>query len=53
MPRHVTGHVPTSLHKHAKRVVNVIFGRETANRLPRDPPPYGLVGYANTNFAGD
>ena len=46
----------------AKRVVRylkgtikmgLIFGRESAERLPRDPLPYGLVGYADSNFAGD
>ena len=46
----------------AKRVVRylkgtmemgLIFGRETANRHPREPPPYGLIGYADSNFAGD
>lgn len=43
----------------AKRVVRYLkgtmdmgltFGRGTN---PRDPPPYGLVGYADSNFAGD
>ncbi len=46
----------------AKRVVKylkgtmdmgLIFGQEIANRLPREPPPYGLVGYVDSNFAGD
>ena len=46
----------------AKRVVRylkgtmemgMIFGRESTNRQPRDPPPYGLEGYADSNFAGD
>ena len=46
----------------AKRVVRylkgtiemgLIFGRESAERSPRDPSPYGLVGYADSNFAGD
>ncbi len=46
----------------AKRVVRylkgtmnmgLVFGRETANRLPKKPPLYGLLGYANSNFAGD
>lgn len=44
----------------AKRVVRylkgtmqmgLIFGRESC--LPKDPPPYDLKGYANSNFAGD
>ncbi len=47
----------------AKRVVRylkgtmqmgLIFGRASANgQLPQDPPPYVLVGYADSNFAGD
>lgn len=46
----------------AKRVVQylcgtmemrLVFGRELSNRLPRDPPPYGLIGFADSNFAGD
>ena len=46
----------------AKRVVRhlkgtmemgLIFSRESAERLPRDPLPYGLIGYADNNFAGD
>ena len=45
----------------AKRVVRylketiemgLIFGQESAERLPRDPSPYGLVGYVESNFAG-
>lgn len=46
----------------AKRVVRyfrgtmemgLVFGQELSNRLPRDPPPYGLIGFADSNFAGD
>lgn len=46
----------------AKRVVRylcgtmemgLVFGRELGNRLPRDPPPYGLIGFADSNFARD
>ena len=46
----------------AKRVIRylkgtiqmgLVFGREVNSHLPRDPPPYGLVGYADSNFAGD
>lgn len=46
----------------AKRVVRylkgtmhmgLVFGRESNNRLPRNPPPYGLTGYADSNFAED
>ena len=33
--------------------MGLIFGRESAERWPRDPSPYGLVGYANSNFARD
>ncbi len=33
--------------------MGLIYGREIANRLPRELPPYSLVGYANSNFAGD
>ena len=33
--------------------MGLIFGRESAEQLPRDPLPYGLVGYADSNFAGD
>lgn len=33
--------------------MGLIFGRESANRLPRDPPPYRLIGYADSNFARD
>lgn len=45
----------------AKRVVRYLkgtmnmgltFGRET-NWMSRDPPPYGLLGFADSNFAGD
>lgn len=33
--------------------MGLIFGRESDSRLPRDPPLYGLIGYADSNFAGD
>ncbi len=33
--------------------MGLVFGRETANRLPREPPPYGLLGYVDSNFARD
>ena len=33
--------------------LGIIYGRETKNRLPRDPPPYRLTGFADSNFAGD
>ena len=33
--------------------MGLIFSRESTNRQPRDPPPYGLEGYADSNFAGD
>lgn len=33
--------------------MGLIFGRESVERLPRDPSPYGLVGYADSNFVGD
>lgn len=46
----------------AKRVVRylrgtmemgLVFGRKLGNRLSRDPSPYGLIGFADSNFAGD
>lgn len=33
--------------------IGLTFGRKLNNRLPRDPPPYGLIGFADSNFAGD
>lgn len=33
--------------------INLIFGREFNYCLPKDPPPYGLIDYADSNFAGD
>ncbi len=33
--------------------MGLIFGQEIANRLLREPLLYGLVGYADSNFAGD
>lgn len=33
--------------------MKLIFGRESANQLPRDPPPYGLILYADSNFVED
>ncbi len=33
--------------------MGLVFGQELSNRLPRDPPPYGLIGFADSNFAGD
>ncbi len=38
---------------HGTMEMGLIFGRESNNRLPRDPPPYDLIGFANSNFAGD
>lgn len=32
--------------------MGLTFGRVTS-RLPKDPPPYGLTDYADSNFAGD
>lgn len=32
--------------------IGLIFSQETANCLSKEPPPFGLVGYANNNFAG-
>ena len=46
----------------AKRVVRypkgtiemgLIFSRESTEWLPKDPLSYGLIGYANNNFAKD
>lgn len=31
--------------------MGLTFGRGAAN--PRRPPPYGLIGYGDSNFAGD
>ena len=41
--------------RYLKRTIKMglIFGRESTERLPRDPSPYGLIGYANSNFAED
>ncbi len=33
--------------------MGLVFGQELSNRLLRDPPPYGLIGFADSNFAGD
>ena len=33
--------------------MGLILGQESAERSPRDPSPYGLVGYVDSNFAGD
>lgn len=32
--------------------MGLIFDRKSNNRLPREPLPYGLTGYADSNFAG-
>lgn len=46
----------------AKRVVQylkrtmqlgLVYGRTSDGKSPTLPPPYGLIGYANSNFAGD
>lgn len=46
----------------AKRVVGylkgimqmgLIFGKEVKGHLPRNPPPYDLIGYPDNNFARD
>lgn len=46
----------------AKRVVRylkrtmslgLVYGRRPNSQQPRDPPPYGLIGYADSNFARD
>ncbi len=46
----------------AKRVVRylegtmqlgLLYGRTSDGRSPTLPPPYGLIGYADSNFAGD
>ena len=31
--------------------IGLVFGKEVNSHLPRDPPPYDLVGYADSNFA--
>ena len=33
--------------------MGLIFARESAEQSPRDLLPYGLVSYADSNFAGD
>lgn len=33
--------------------MELIFGQELVERLPRDLSSYGLVGYADSNFARD
>ena len=33
--------------------MGLIFGRKSVDRSPRDLLPYGLVSYADSNFAGD
>ncbi len=33
--------------------MRLIFGQESNNCLPRDPPPYDLIGFADSNFAED
>lgn len=33
--------------------IRLIFGQESANRLPKDPPLYKLVEYADCNIVGD
>ncbi len=40
-------------HLHGTIEMGLIFDRESNNRLPRDPPPYGLISFADSNFAGD
>ena len=38
---------------HGTMEMRLIFGWESNNRLLRDPPLYGLIGFADSNFAGD
>lgn len=33
--------------------MGLIFWKESADQLSRDPPTYGLLGYVDSNFAGD
>lgn len=33
--------------------IGLIFGQKTVNRIPKEPPLYGLVGYTDNNFAKD
>lgn len=33
--------------------MGLIFGQELSNRLPKDPPPYSLISFTDSNFAGD
>ncbi len=54
---------PRKIHlREAKRVVQYlkgtmqlgfIYGRASDGRSPTLPPPYGIIGYADSNFAGD
>lgn len=34
-------------------IMRLIFGQASIKQLPRDSPPYGLVSYADSNFAKD
>lgn len=33
--------------------LGLVYSKKPNTTLPRDPPPYGLLGYTNSNFAGD
>lgn len=33
--------------------LGLVYGRTSDGRSPTLPPPYGLIGYADSNFAGD
>ena len=33
--------------------LSLVYGRTSDERSPILPPPYGLIGYADSNFAGD
>lgn len=34
-------------------IMRLIFGQASIKQLPRDSPPYGLISYADSNFAKD
>lgn len=33
--------------------LGLIFGQRLSNCLPKDSPPYGLVGFVDSNFTGN
>lgn len=33
--------------------IGLVFGREVNSHLLKDPPPYGFIGYMDSNFTED